>query len=68
MIGCGLLYDAGLTDITPEVFLEQARSFYLDLALSGNRGPWDRIIFTSGFFEIVPEVIRSTAVRHVSCG
>lgn len=44
-----LLYDAGLTDITPEVFLEQARSFYLDLALSGNRGNLELLVGNNGF-------------------
>lgn len=31
-----LLVDIGLTDISPDVFLDAAHSFYFDLALSGN--------------------------------
>ncbi|KAJ5359811.1 hypothetical protein N7517_009002 [Penicillium concentricum] len=44
-----LLYDAGLTDITPEIFLEQARGFYLDLALSGNPGNLELLVGKNGF-------------------
>jgi predicted TIM-barrel fold metal-dependent hydrolase len=44
-----LLYDAGLTNITPERFLEQARGFYFDLALSGNQGNLELLVGKNGF-------------------
>ncbi|KAJ5159285.1 uncharacterized protein N7500_008936 [Penicillium coprophilum] len=44
-----LLYDAGLTDITPEIFLEQARGFYFDLALSGNPRNLELLVGKTGF-------------------
>ncbi|KAJ5186083.1 Amidohydrolase 2 [Penicillium cf. griseofulvum] len=44
-----LLYDAGLTDITPERFLEQARGFYFDLALSGNQGNLELLVGKNRF-------------------
>ncbi|OQD98988.1 hypothetical protein PENVUL_c067G01443 [Penicillium vulpinum] len=44
-----LLYDAGLTEITPETFLEQARGFYLDLALCGNHGNLELLVGKNGF-------------------
>ncbi|KAI2733529.1 hypothetical protein CBS147332_544 [Penicillium roqueforti] len=44
-----LLYDAGLTEITPEIFMEQARGFYLDLALSGNEGNLELLLGKTGF-------------------
>ncbi|GKZ18418.1 hypothetical protein AbraIFM66951_000977 [Aspergillus brasiliensis] len=44
-----LLYDAKLTTITPETFLEQARSFYFDLALSGNEENMQSLVGSNGF-------------------
>lgn len=44
-----LLYDAKLTEITPEAFLDQAKSFYFDIALSGNKGNLELLVGENGF-------------------
>ncbi|KAJ5769077.1 hypothetical protein N7520_003636 [Penicillium odoratum] len=46
-----LLYDASLTEITPEVFLEQVKKFYFDLALSGDHRNLELLLGKNGLAE-----------------